>query len=107
MIPAPPDVPPQLLQALTEPFALLIGVWIVCAAALTTCPDAMRRYRLMIGYGLALAMAVGLASLALARPFLTTGQALISSLWPFGAGLALALAGVCGMVFRRIGGTSR
>lgn len=104
MPPAPTD---PLFQALASPFVLLIAVWIVVAAALVRWPDPPRGPRRMIGLGLGLGLATGLGSLVLARPFLTEGQALISSLWLFWAGLGLALAGVVRLVLLPGGGRSR
>ncbi len=104
MPPAPPD---PLFQAMLSPFALLIVVWVIVAAALIRWPDAPRRVRRMIGLGLGLAMLTGLGSLALARPFLTEGSLILSSHWPFGAGLVLALAGVVRLILQPAGGQRR
>jgi hypothetical protein len=91
MPPAPAD---PLFLLLLSPYALLLVVWTVVAATLIRWPDCSRAARRMMGLGLGLAMAVGLASLALARPFLTPGSLGFSSQWLFGAGLLLALSGV-------------
>jgi hypothetical protein len=104
MPPAPTD---PLFQALLSPFALLMLVWIVAAAALIRWPYAPQGARRMIGLGLGLAMAVGLGSLALARPFLTEGVLGLSSHWLFGAGLLLALAGVARAWAQSGGGQTR
>jgi hypothetical protein len=107
MNPAAPDVLTLLFQGLASPFALLVMVWAVVAALLGLMPDMPRLPQRLVGIGLGLAMVTGLASLALARPFLTEGQALLSSLWPFGAGLLMALGGVALALWRRSGGQRR
>ena len=85
-----------------QPFDLMVMVWIVVSAGLTNQAPG-KPLRRMVLAGLALAMATGIGSWALARPFLTGADAGAPGLL-FGAGLILALAGTAGVV-RRLGGT--
>ena len=85
-----------------QPFDLMVMVWIVGIAGLTNQAPG-KPLRRMVLAGLTLAMATGIGSWALARPFLTGADAGAPGLL-FGAGLILALAGTAGVV-RRLGGT--
>ena len=84
-----------------QPFDLMVMVWIVVSAGLTNQAPG-KPLRRMVLAGLALAMATGIGSWALARPFLTGADAGAPGLL-FGAGLLLALAGTAGLA-RRLGG---
>lgn len=85
-----------------QPFDLLVMVWMVATMGLTNRAPADKRHCLTVA-GLALAMATGIGSWALARPFLTGAETGVTGLL-FGAGLALglvqALAGSAGRVRR-------
>ena len=85
-----------------QPLDLMVMVWIVVSVGLTN-QAAAKPMRRMVLAGLTLAMATGIGSWALARPFLTGADAGAPGLL-FGAGLILALAGTAGVV-RRLGGT--
>ena len=84
-----------------QPFDLMVMVWIVGIAGLTNQAPG-KPLRRMVLAGLTLAMATGIGSWALARPFLTGADAGAPGLL-FGAGLLLALAGTAGLA-RRLGG---
>lgn len=95
------------LAVLFQPFVLVVLVWAVAVIGIARAPMATRGQLRFIGAGLALAMAVGFGAWLVARPFLTQGWAGLSSLVPFGSGLALALAAALRLVLARKTGGRR